>query len=240
VTYQYLSSVEDVYNTALGIHPEIKSYDLKYSSSEIGLKIAQGARMPRLTLNGGITTGYSSARSLSLVQTSTQQVNIGYLQSNPSEIVSTMSNVSVVTRSDYPFLQQLNDNFAQNVSLNLSVPILNNHVYYGNIQRAKIYMANARLQQQSIRNQLRQEIEQSYAEMKAAEANYKAAEDQYKSAESTYRVMEKRYQAGAVNATELLIAKNNYLSSNTELVQAKYEYLFKIKVLEFLKNGSVI
>jgi outer membrane protein len=240
VAPQYLiMKTEEIYNTAADIQPVVRSAALLKSSSEVGLKVSRGAFMPRLTLNGNITTGYSSARTLNFNTTGLQTQTIGYLQNDPSQLVLGAVPYSTTTRDKYPFGRQLNDNIGGSAVFSLVVPILNGRQTRSNIERSKLNIRSAELNEQSVKVKLRNDIEQVHADMKAAYKKYEAALRQSDALDKSYTGTELRYSLGMTNPTDLIIEKNNFVRGQSTLLQAKYEYLFNAKVLDLYVGKEI-
>jgi outer membrane protein len=226
-----LLSSEDIYKTSETIMPEIKSAELKTSASELGIKLAQSIEIPKLTLGGSLKTAYSSAGSK--YSTTYQYQDMGsYIQgSDPVEHVLELVPFSV--KQSYPFMNQFKDNFGQAISLGLTVPIFNNYQGKYGIEKAKISLQITKLNENAAKIQLRKNVEQAYTDLNAAIKNYAAAKDGLKSEDRAYKDMEKKFNIGLVAATDYLVEKNNYEKSTLALVQAKYNYIFKSKILDF-------
>ena len=233
------STAKDIYEGALAIQPSIKSLQLKKESSFSGVRVAKGSKLPRLSLNGNLFTNYSSAKTLNSIQTQYVQSNIGFLQSNPSQIVSAIVPENTVIRNQYPFFNQSKDNIGKTLSLSLSIPILNNRIARSNIEKAIVTQQIAELNEVSGKNDLRKIIEQAYADMKSAENTYFASKETLNSMELTYLNSEKRFNLGMTSPADFLIDKNNYYSAQVNLSFAKYQYILKSKVLEFYKTNQL-
>ncbi|NJL12325.1 MAG: TolC family protein [Microscillaceae bacterium] len=136
----------------------------------------------------------------------------------------------------YTFFDQLSDNFRQQVSLSLNIPIFNRWQVRNSINNAQISKRISELTAQNTRNQLRQTIEQAYADAKSALNTYRAREKQVEALQLTYEITEKRYEAGAANIVDFNLAKINVDNARSNLIQAKYDYLFRKKVLDFYLN----
>lgn len=234
-----LQTTEEIFKTALDNQPQIKSAASRTESALTGLKIAIGGQMPRLSLTGAVNTGYSSSRSINSLQTQYETKDIGYLKSNPLEIVSGVVPVSTSTKQDYAFGKQFSDNFAQSLSFNLSVPIFNNRQVKSNIEKSKINIQNAQLNEQFTKNQLRKTIEQSYTDYTTAAKKYDASKEQLSAIGESYLISEKKFNLGMLNAIDFLIEKNNFFKAKSDLLQAKYDLIFKSKVLDFYQGKQI-
>ena len=200
------------------------------------MKIAKGASMPRITLSGGINTGYSNNRNLFDRETYTQVQEIGYLQSDPTEIVVANQQFSTLTKLNYPFTQQFTDNFAQSLRLSLSIPIFSNKQIRSNIAKSRINIETAKLNLQDTENVLRKKIEQAFNDMIAAAKNHEAAKEQLKNLERSFSDSKRKYELGMINATDFIIEQNQYFDSESNLTRAKYQYIFMNKILDFYKG----
>lgn len=222
-------SSHEIYEISLGIMPEIKSAALNTQASETGIKVAKASLYPRLSLQAALKTGYSSTSSLYTYINRTEA--IGYLQSDPSQLV--MSHVAAAQREDYPVGKQLSDNFGQIVSLNLTIPIFSNNQGKYGVEKAKIALQNSKLAEESTKEQLRMSVEQANTDLIAAIKNYASAADILKSALRSFTDMEKKYNTGFASATDYLIQKNSYEQALFGLNQAKFNYIFKSKIVDF-------
>lgn len=227
------NSSDEIYKVAEQNQPQIKSAGLKINGAYSSLKIAQGGSWPKLSLGGSLKTAYSSASELISYQTTVQQQTIGYLQSNPSENVIGSVPSTAMVQDKYPFGKQFQNNFNQVIGLSLSIPIFNNLMVKSNIAKAKINLQSVQLDDRNTKNQLRKSVEQAYTDQLGGAKQYLAAKEQMKSEERSYLDMEKRFENGAVNATDFIIEKNNFNKVKLALSQAKYNYIFKIKVVDF-------
>lgn len=226
---------EDIYTTALANQPQIKSYAIKKRSSMMGVKIAQGAYSPRLNLSGQLTSFYSSANSLAYISGMNRNL-VGVVDNTSQQVYAT---VPVFGKQDYPFFNQLKDKIGESVSLTLAIPIVNGRQVRSSVERAKVNYRIAELNEQNTKNLLRKSIEQSVADLKAAQNKYVAAKEGIKASELSFQNSEKRFSVGLANATDFLIQKNLYFSAKTTLAQAKYDYFFKTKVLEFYQGKPI-
>lgn len=229
-------STEEIYQSALSTQPAIKGLQLRREGSLMGWRAAKGGRYPRLSLNGQVYTGYSSARSLNTFQ-GYQTTPIGFLQSNPGEVVTTYQ--PIYTKGDYPFSRQLSDNISQSVNLSLYIPILNNRQVRSNIERADLNLRSARLQEESGKVQLRQNIEQAYANMVSARNAFNSSSESLKLQEQTFVNTERRFNLGMMNPYDFLIQKNNLFRARVDYSQTKYQYIYNLKVLEFYQTNQL-
>jgi outer membrane protein len=231
-----ISDVDDIYNLALTQQPVIKSYQLKTQSSAYSLKIAKGAIYPHLSLSGNLGTNYSS----SIKNTETTYMdniqNIGYLQSDPSEIVLGNVSIPVYKYTNYAFGDQFKDNFSKSLSLSLSIPIYSNRQVKNNINKQEITLKNTFLEEQGAKNDLRKEIEQTYIDVENAIAKYNATKEQVNASMASYENAKTKYVNGMMSMSDLLQQLNTYTKSQSENIQARYDLIYNLKILDYYKG----
>ena len=238
-------SVGAVYDVAEQTQPSVKSADLGIESSIMGLKVAKGASYPSVSVNGSLSTNYSDIadqpRQILDGTTSSVTEPIGFLTNDPSVGVSQTFDVPNVSEvdPDFTFSEQFDENFGQGISLNLSIPVFNGHRTKAGIQRAIIANKQAEITSKEVRNNLRQTIELAYNDAGAAQKTFEARNKQVTSLEESFRNAEKRFNLGAVNFTDYQIAQNNLFQARTDLVRAKYDYIFKLKILDFYQGKPI-
>ncbi len=207
-------NIEDIFNTAVGNRPEIKSSEFKLASSEYDLKIARGARSPHLYFNHSISSGYSSIRK--------QIIRIDPVEGPIS--------------GKYPFGDQVNDNLSYGVGFTLSIPILNNWQVNKNISNSKLTIENSQFALEDSKKQLYKNIQQAFADAVAALKKYGASIKAVTSMEESFRYTEQKFNVGMVTPVDYNAAKSQLLNAQSEMTQAKYEFIFKTKVLDFYKG----
>ena len=233
------NEIDNIYQTAEKRQPEVLSADLKYKSTETALSIARGGRSPRLTMSGNYGTGYSD-QLLQLagtpIATNTFPI-IGFDTAGvPVHAITPVYNYSFTTT---PFFTQLTNNLNKSFGFNLSVPIFNNWSTNSNIKRAKINLVNAKYNSEQVRLTLKKSIEQAYYDASAAYKKYNATLVSVESLKEAFKYAQQKFDVGLTTSYDYLIAKNNLDKAQSDLIQAKYDYLFKTKILDFYQGKSL-
>ncbi|MBD2702230.1 TolC family protein [Spirosoma sp. BT702] len=233
----YTASVQQLYDAASTNLPEVKGADLRVKSAGLGVEVAKGGLYPTLSLNGNLSTIYSSAASINVPNGQTNQTTVGFI-TDPATGTNIPINISTQgsDRAGISYGSQLENNFSQSVSLFLRVPIFQGNLSRNRITTAKIQQQNAELTAQNTRLTLRQQIETAYTQMRAGANRYRATQVQVASLERAFQMAESRLNAGALNATDYNIAKTNLDRARASLVQAKYDYVFRTKILDYYQN----
>ncbi len=226
-------STEEIDKISESFLPQIKSASLKTSAALFSLKMAESGWIPKLSMTGTLKTGYSSLRSNITQSTIYQQTTVGYLNNDPTQPVIGNIPSTIINRQNESVSDQLNNNLSKVVGFSLSVPIFNNLQVKSNVAIAKINVMNAKLNEQQTKNDLRKSIETAFTNQVSAGKKLNATEEQMLLEKRTYTDMEKKYTVGALDATSFLIEKNNYNKVSMSLIQAKYDYVLKTKMVNF-------
>ena len=210
-------SVDDVFVTAESILPQIKAAEYSLKSIEKQLSIAKGYRSPTLNFSVGSGSRYSSSAS-------------------PRAMKDGSGNTYYV---DFPLKDQLDANINSYIGVNLSIPIFNGWQVQTGIKNARLNVQNYQYQLQLAKNTLYKEIQQAHADATAALKRYLAATKAVASMKEAFRYTEQRYEVGLMNFVDYSTAKTRFTIAQSELLQAKFDYIFKTKVLDFY-NGRPI
>ncbi len=205
-----ISNARDVYNTAIEFLPQIKSAELMVESSKRDLSISYGQISPSLVF------GYQ-------------------YESRYNELATNVSDPN----SSYPYMEQIGDNASQVIYLAVRVPIFNNWQTGNAISQSKINVLDSELNLDLQKQNLYQSIQQARTQAIAALDNYKANQEAVESMEEAFRYTEQKYQVGLVDILEYKTAKNNLNKTKSDLSQAKYEYIFRTKILDFYKGEQI-
>lgn len=196
-------AADEVYLEAKSIYPEIKQAGYNTLAAEKNIDIVRGGYYPTLSLSGGLGSGYSSADK------------------------------DYTTGEERPFHQQIDDNFSTFVGLSLSIPIFNNFQTRIAVKKAKISYENALLGERQAENNLAKVIHQAVVDLRVAEKSYYSNEQAYDASKQAFEVIKQRYEVGLANSIELNTSQTNMNKAEFDLIQAKYNLIFRGKVIDF-------
>lgn len=233
--------VEQVYTTALGTQPQIEAGELRLQSALLDQKIAKGNMLPSLRLSGSLSTNFSNR-----FQDFNAPINPRTVFGAPVNVIVNGDPVEVQFQQtvndgypDIPFTDQLNQNFGQSIFLSLSVPIYNNHINRVNMERARINMENTELTNRQVKQNLKSDVQRAIADSQAARESYQASQRSVEAAQAAFNNAQKRFDLGAINTLEYTTASNNLDQAKVNLIQAKYQYLFNLKVVDFYLGREI-
>jgi outer membrane protein len=137
------------------------------------------------------------------------------------------------------YFPQLNNNFYQELGINLSVPILDRKVTATNVEKARIAIDQAKLSLQDTKTTLAQNIEQAYINVQNARGQYAAAEEQLKYTREAFRIADEQLRIGVYNLVDYLQQKNLYVQAQQSYIQAKYSAALYAKIYNFYTGVPV-
>jgi outer membrane protein len=207
-------NIEEIYTEAVATRPEIKSSELKLSASEYDMKIAKGGRSPQLTMNHSFSTGYSDIRKKLLG----------------------VDPVTGAIYGKYSFIDQFNDNINYGIGFSLNIPILNGWQINKSIANSRLGIENNRYALEGTKKQLYKNIQKAYTDAIAALKKHNASIKAVTAAEESFRYTEQKFDVGMVTPVDYNAAKTQLLNAQSDMAQAKYEFIFKTKVLDFYRG----
>ncbi len=210
--------------------PEIKAGEYRLKSAQKGLSVARSGFSPQLTMQGSIGTGYSGA-SQSITGFSYRGLDtIGFVPATNDVVVAPGFTYNYATKS---FEDQISDNVNKTIGFNLSVPIFNGFQVRSNVNRAKVGVKMAEYNMQLQENQLFKSIQQAHSDAIASLKRYYSAEKAMNAYKLAYAQIEIKFNMGSSTFFEYSDAKSKYTKATNEYVQAKYDYIFKSKIIDF-------
>jgi outer membrane protein len=242
----YLASLQsrDIYSAALTTQPAIRAGESRLRAAHTAVAVAKSNYYPTVGLFGQLSSNYSTAYK-----------NYDFLGtgkfSGASPIVFTTNGGRRDTGLVANFIPDLSDgktvaypkqvgeNFGQAFGLTVQVPIYQNGRTKIGVQRAKLNIKAAELENERSRQQLRSDIQTSLANARAALNQFKAAEATREASRLAFENMKKRHALGAVNTLELTTTRNNLTLAENDVTVARYDYIFKVKILDFYLGRKI-
>ena len=160
----------------------------------------------------------------------------------PSLSLSGGLGTNYYTSSGFPsagFSSQLKNNFSQYIGLNLSVPIFSHFSNRNQVRNARLQYSSQEIVLDNSRKSLYKEIQQAYYNAVGSQAKYRSSQVAAASAEDAFELAQAKYENGKSGITEFNEAKGRYISAASNLVQARYEYLYQSKILDFYRGRDL-
>ncbi len=227
-------SINTIYTAAQSTLPQIQSAEYKLKSAESSLDVARGYRSPSISFSGTYSTGYSDSRQKITGQ---EPVTIPIGETTGGELVYTTSQTPVF--GTYPFRDQFTDNASTGITLGVNIPLFNGWQVNNQISNAHLNILSSQYQLENSKNMLYKNIQQAYADAKASLKRYKASEKALIAMEESFKYTEQRFEVGLVNTVDYNSAKNQLRNTKSELIQSKFDYIFKTKILDFYQGKPI-
>jgi len=230
----------NVYSLAVANQPLQRANEFRLKAAEKNIAAAKGAMYPTFSAFGSLGSGFNSQAK--------EIIGITPLPSTPLGNV----NVNGTTYSVFPnqpfynysygkpgFTSQLSDYFRQSIGLSMSVPIFNGGSLRSNYERSKLNMNTLQLQKEQDNQQLKQDIYQAYNAAMIALEKFNASTKSVSANEQTFLFAQKRFDVGMLSTFDLITTQNNLLRAKLEYTINRFDYVFKMKVLEFYKGQGL-
>jgi outer membrane protein len=229
-------SVQNIYETALKNQHSIKAAQYNMISANKSLDVAKGKFSPTLSATGSLGTGTSelnkridAVKFVGIEQT--QYVTSGgdFVYQPKTEIVT----------SKTPFADQFKDNVNKSIGFTLSVPIFNGLQTYTSYKNAQINALSVSYSRDLVEQNLYKTIAQAYANARAALNKYNANKLSVEANEVSFNFAQQKYNVGSLSSFDYNSAKTRLQTALGNLVQAKYDYVFKLKVLDYYQGKPI-
>nr|WP_042287571.1 TolC family protein [Nonlabens ulvanivorans] len=135
-------------------------------------------------------------------------------------------------RLNLAFFDQLSLNDGISYGLSLNLPIFNGWSVSNNVKRSKLNVENNRLQETQAKLDLKQNIYQAYNDAQGSRLTYQSAQKALEARELAYEYAQERYNVGLMNAFDFNQSQTQLTNAQSSLLRSKYDYIFKLKVLE--------
>lgn len=230
------ANVDQVLENVVRTHPAYAQAELQVKSAEKSVDIAQAGRLPSLSLNGSLGTGYSG-RDFRTVG--------GPIIGDPIIIGATASGEAVYSPNiNYnteltPFNDQLDQNLNESIGFTLNIPIFNNMRNRYSVQQARVQYEKTKNGLGSLRNDLQKNVLDALVQQRSAHRQFLAASKAVDSGTLALEYAQERYDQGVITSIELNTAKTSLNTSTANLINAKYQYLMASKYLDILQGIPV-
>jgi outer membrane protein len=232
-----LITFNELYASALNTQPSIAANDARVKVAQLGESIAKSSFLPTIGAGGSLRTNYSNkGLTLDRVENTTTPIKVVI----GGQTVDVEFPSQRPYYSEKPYFNQFKDNISYGVGISLNIPIYNNYSSSAGLQRAQLNTENAKLNLLQSKETLKITIGQALTDAKAAKAKFQASEKTKTAQTNLYNNALKRFETGNLNAFELTRLKSQLETSSINSLIAKYDYLFRTKILDFYLGKPII
>ncbi|MEO6132579.1 MAG: TolC family protein, partial [Saprospiraceae bacterium] len=231
-------SFETVYSAALTTQPNIKAAEHREQADELGVAIARTQMIPSLGIGGNIGTNWSDVEKTPGGYVIRRIPETGvYINGVPADFA--IENSIPTVFSPIPYGTQLNNNLGYGIGASLSIPIFNNYSGKSTIEKAKINVLNSAISTDLVKQTLKTNIQNALTSARASKKSLEAAEASSIAAKVALKNADRLAEIGSLNNFEYLSARNRSDTALLNELIARYDYYFKIKVIEYYLGRGI-
>lgn len=237
-------SPASVYKMALNSQPQIKSNNLRLLASEKTYSANKGRLYPTISAFGSLQTAFNQNFTQTFVTGQVEQTTNFYIKTPVTQPVYGQTPTFGTRNRNFGNIwngygQQLRDQLGRGIGIGVNVPIFNGWQARSQVERSKLDIERSQLAITRDTLQLKQDIYNAYQQALGSFQTYLARDKQVKTAERSFELASKRYEVGVMQTIEWLTNQNNLTRARVDKLIAQYDYVFKMKVLEFYKGRGI-
>ncbi len=233
-----LFSYEELIGTASAQQPALEAARIRLNAAILGEKISRSLFYPSLFLSGSIGSRYSDA-AVRVKEYGTQRITVPGVLIDGKAVQFEQDYPKVLSTEVTPFSRQFDQFLGYGVALSLSIPIYRNYSANASVQKAKLNTKLSELSLAQKKEQLDQNIYTAIANVKAAAKALEASMKAFEAAKVSFDKTQKKNEIGAASTFELNLAQNTFQSAELNLVMARYDLVFKQKVLDYYAGKPI-
>lgn len=224
-------NVDNIFNQALDKRYEVKIAEQNTQIAEQDVKLAQAARTPSINAFFNYNTRESGqGRFTSSIDPDNSTRPIGIVEGTGQTVVA--PNFTTSLGNPAPFFEQLSNNDGISYGLSIQVPIFNGFSVKNNIERSKINVQNNKLVEEQTKLDLKRNIFQAFNDATGSKATFEASQEALEARSLALEYARNRFEVGLMNAFDFNQAQGQFTNAQINLLRAKYDYIFRLKVLE--------
>lgn len=236
---RYELSSEEVFNDALNNLATFKAKELRVKAAKKGISIAKAQFTPQISIFGGLNTNYSSVAQ-TFTETGSNIVQTGDFVTVNNTDLSVLTNQTSFDAEKIGYTDQLDNNLSTVIGVSVNVPLFNGFRAKNNVALEKIKAEESLIELDRAEQDIKNAIAQVHFDMEATYKRHQSLLKQVEAYEESYRINEIRFNNGASNFLAYITSKNNLDNAKTNLINAKYEYLLRVRVLEYYRGNIIL
>ena len=232
----YETSADAIYQEALQNWITFKAGELRIEAAKKGVSIAKAQYTPTISVFGGVNTNYSSAAQ-TFTATGMSIVETGDFVSLDGQNLPVLSEQTNFDAQRIGFRDQWDNNLNTVVGLSVQIPFFNGLRASNNVKLEKNRVNESMVALERTHIDIKNTITQVHFDMTTAYERYESLQKQVEAYQESYRVNEIRFNNGISNFLNYITSKNNLDNAQVNLVNAQYEYLLRVKILEYYRGN---
>ncbi|MBQ4820418.1 TolC family protein [Aquimarina sp. MMG016] len=232
----YVLSSDEVFNDAVNNLATFKARELRVKAAKKGVHVARAQFVPEISFFGQLNTNYSSvAETFTEIGANIEETG-DFVNINNQEI-PVLTNETQFSGEKIEYLDQFDNNLNAVVGVAVDIPLFNGFRAKNNVALEKIRAEESLIALEQTELEVKNAIDQVHFDMETAYKRHQSLVEQVAAFKESFRVNEIRFNNGVSNFLAYITSKNNLENAKTNLTNAKYEYLLRVKVLEFYRGN---
>jgi len=234
-TEKYQFSANEVYSNALENLATFKSKQLRIDAAKTGVKIANSGYFPEVSFFGLLNTNFSNNAQI-FTPTGTSIIETGDFISLNNMEHPVLRNEAIYHGTKISYKDQFENNLNSVAGISVRLPLFNGFRTKNNVKIEKLQLEETRVNLKQTKFIFKQSIKEAYNNMASSFERYQILKKQVKAFEESFRINEVRFNSGVSNIVEYITSKNNMDASRLNLNTTKYEYLLRVKILDYYRG----
>ena len=230
---------ETVYASAMANLPQQKVNELRIKAALKSMQSAKAGLYPTISAFGSLATSYVNIKQPVYSANGPKTATGATVDISGTEYDVLAPTRVLLGETSTPLGRQFRNNFGQNIGVGLSIPIFNGRANRTAWERSKLNVQNLELTKEQADLQLKQDIYQAYTDAMSALQQFNSNRKAVSANETAYNFAEKRYEQGLLSTYDLLNSQATLQSARTQFVLSQYDYVFKMKLLEFYRGQGL-
>jgi len=229
---------EAVYALALKNLPQQKVIDLRLESARKAVDVSKGRMYPLISAFGAVSSNYVNIKQPTFGSAPPEATN-AFVTIGPNTYNVFAPGILQTGEKVTPFGNQFNKNLSEIIGVSLNVPIFNGRSARASWERTKLQVRQWELTKESDNQTLKQAIYRAYVDATSSLQKYNADVKSVQTSLKSFQFAQKRYDQNLMSTFDLLNSQNNYLRAQIQALYSQYDYVFKMKLLEFYKGQGI-
>ncbi|MBZ9650948.1 TolC family protein [Psychroflexus montanilacus] len=234
---EYEFSADQVFDESQDNLASFKAEEFRIKAAEEDIQVTRSLYALEISFFAQLNTNFSSLATL-FNETGTQVVETSQFVSIGNDNFPVLSEQTNFIEERIPYQDQLINNLNSNLGISLRIPIFNGFRAKNTVALQKIVLDERKVNYQRIVNEFKQAIQEAHNDMQTAHEKYIIFKEQVEAYSESFRVNEIRFNSGVSNIVEYIISKNNLDNAKINLANARYEYIFRTKILDYYRGIS--
>ncbi|TBR18530.1 MAG: TolC family protein [Chitinophagaceae bacterium] len=229
---------EAIFSLAVINLPQQKIIDLRLQAAKKEVVAAKGMLYPSIQAFGGLGSNYVNIK-IPQYEIGTPKITSAFVTVGSTSYNVMSPSFVQVGEKTIPLGEQLKKNFGQNIGISIGIPLFNSGSAQTRLKQTQLTVKQWELNKEQDNHKLKQDVYKAYHDALSAVQKYNADGKSVSTAKKSFEFAQKRYDQNLLSTFDLINSQNNYLRSKIQALYSQFDYVFKMKLLEFYKGQGI-